>query len=541
MADFNQTLAQMIAAAKPQFQVNQSHPPVVGGGAASPMAGKTSDIQVKAGVDIGAIMSQFGGTPEQKSTHAENAWQLYNLMNAQYKTPEERIQLDALTSNPDYQQNLKRWKAFHHAIIDTGKTNVKGEPVYSWIPGPPNLEKLKAGAFAQLPQATQQREVTREPSAVEGYGGAEGVIPGFSPNRFVEQRKYEAGPSPGEITTGRGLREGERERAISFHQQAAPPSGPSLLGGQFGLPARDLFISGEKEVRPKTADEYLMSEEGQTFIKRRRELEEAQEHVKQLTNAQISHLESQAALDKTKASLAPQEFEEQKRRGVAERALMAANMRRADAEAEAIKGDKKTTLMLDKEKQDAVQKLDTQHDRFIQHFSQNWSQADTEEYRFRALNELKGETMAYISGMKRITGNSKDGIRGFLTYLTHVEREFHRNRVEPGLFFSAAHDLQRKRREYYIDSAIDMLNLVAQNRGDVPDEYLVIYTNKIRNWGLEVGFTDQDLEDLFANRKEQVKKRRERYTGGSAPAATPQAPTGSLPEVPSPIAPTYTP
>lgn len=173
MADFNTTLAAMIAQAKPEFKVNQGHAPIVPG--PQGMMQSTSKMRnTNVGVDIGSIMKMFGGmSPEEKLKLAEMAHQTYNYLNLTM----DPKSLEAIVDNPDYQSKMAQWHSAGHPSILAEPNSETGSMRYRWVPGAPDKEAFTAAADQILRKQDPQGWVNSkgggltQPQIEAGMGG----------------------------------------------------------------------------------------------------------------------------------------------------------------------------------------------------------------------------------------------------------------------------------------------------------------------------------------------------------------------------------
>jgi len=283
MSEFSQLMAEMIARSKLPITAGGRRSSVAGGGAGMGLVHDGRETAVAVDLKgIEAAVNKIRGipTPEERAAimkEGDATYESWKVL-AATKTPED---LQIFEAGPSYQTNMERFaKVKHPQVIESGRRTSLGYPIYTWVPGPPDLEKWKTAMKVEMARRAGvgtgtgemppeiKREFTTPPTQVEVMSGLAGE-----------------GPRKTFVDTSVGIAQVSRERTEKEQKQILEEKADVnwILAGKHGK---------------ETADTYI------TNIRKMNDPQLHPETIKSLQAANELHL-AQAAESRSRATLEP--------------------------------------------------------------------------------------------------------------------------------------------------------------------------------------------------------------------------------------------
>lgn len=451
MGDFTATMAQMIAASRPQFQVQQGHVPVVPSYGGKGLTDSSADKKFEFNVTIPTadqINATLGRpTRMQRTAMAEAAYQTYNFLN----TTMDKAELERIVSSPDYQSRMAKWHSDGHPAI-LSESDEFGNSRYKWIPGPPDKE-----TFTQAMETAFRKE---NPQAWASKMGGGATAPQIGAGMYGPEARDRLVESEGVAAENQYVAKARAERDYMHPAQVGhleAQTAHSLAGAQ-----NEEAMAGLNKERTKQAPVELDIKKQELAIKKQ---------------------ELSMGGTKTKAEI--------------ER--LQADTNRLDAETNKLIRDASVDPLA---KQGALE-ANKAFDSFYQAFTnKNANLPDNETTNLRKNTELGGAVLSHIQSMREYMGDGKASARSMIRWFTAVDREFDRETLASKYkkyspFGPSTSDVasQQSIRQRYFSMALDMVQTAGGMDPSARD--------KIYKWGRAIGYPDtfiqKKLREALAN------------------------------------------
>lgn len=266
-------------------------------------------------------------------------------------------------------------------------------------------------------------------------------------------------------------------------------------------------LTGAAGIAPPTEAEIASGAAGeqprQQLVQTHRDINAPDPAAVELNNMKVENEKAALDLKKKEMDLLPEEFNMRQAEHAERMAVLANQKRNVDLEYKQL--DLQTEAMRDgltKENLKGISDVNGAYDSFTQAWmAKHVYDSDNETDNFVRNSELAAMTMKHIEGIKAYTDNPKFATKSLSYWFSLVDKEFQKPIGDPRTSFlgvgvpftgdtsKVTVDQQIKRREYYLNTAVDLVS----KAGRVPKTY----GQKIDLWAKELGYTREDREKLL--------------------------------------------
>jgi hypothetical protein len=208
---FTENMAQMIAQAKPSFQVQQGHTQVIPNYGHGGMVDTSSSSKKSLGVNLQGFKDFLFGEemdPKLAYHNADAMWKTSNVLRERMDPTE----FDALTRSPGFQKNLSAAaKTGHHGIVT--KVDANGNTYHDTVPGPIDVEQWKAAMAKTMMGQTDGQQTPEQKAMSQRFLGVSPTEADIASGRGGEEARQGLVKTQGEIADVRAQAEAKYPKA----------------------------------------------------------------------------------------------------------------------------------------------------------------------------------------------------------------------------------------------------------------------------------------------------------------------------------------